>query len=194
MLFIDYVPLMLLNMAAGLFVLGYYACCGIGGEHQTRWAPAFGMTGLIALACGLHMVWNWPLPGSYNVAFGEMSVLLGVLFLGAAWAVAKGWNLHVVVVYGIFASLAAILIGARITDLELTQTPRLTYAGFLLTGLGGILFALVVFLGNKLLRMVAGAVLAAAALIWLWIGLNAYWGHLLSLKGWLPVVRQMIEK
>ena len=52
--------------------------------------------GLIALVFGAHLVMTWPIIGQYNDAFGEMSVLLGVTFLGAAvclarasWAVAS---------------------------------------------------------------------------------------------------------
>src|SRR3990167_4250520 len=81
-MFIDYVPLMLINMASGLCLLA--ACLRKANNPvvEKHWASGFLMSGAVALACGFHMVFNWPLPGSYNVAFGELSVLLGILFAG----------------------------------------------------------------------------------------------------------------
>jgi uncharacterized membrane protein len=51
------------------------------------------MSGFVALATGLHMIWNWPLPGSYNIAIGDLSVLFGIVFLGTALALAMSWRL-----------------------------------------------------------------------------------------------------
>src|SRR3990167_8018473 len=97
-MFIDYVPLMLINMSAGLFLLAY--CLKIGSKPIGKeWSAGFLMSGLVALICGFHMVFNWPLPGSYNVAFGELSVLLGILFAGAGIAIARGWDLSPVIMY-----------------------------------------------------------------------------------------------
>ena len=41
-MFIDYLPMMLVNMAAGLFVLAWFWCRGMDNPDQRAWAPAFG--------------------------------------------------------------------------------------------------------------------------------------------------------
>ncbi len=178
--FIDYVTLMLVNMTAGLVVLACFLWRDVAlSENRARWAPAFAAAGLVGTVCGFAMTFTWPLPGPYNIAFGEMSVLLGVLFLGAAWANAKGWDLRPLGVYALLAGAAAVLIGIRIIDLGLTAKPMLSGVGFILTGLGGV-FALpaLVFEKHAWLRRIGTIVLLAAAAIWAWTGYMAYWMHL----------------
>ena len=92
-MFIDFVALMLLNMAAGFGVLAFFLLMGLAGGDRKRWVAPFAMVGLVAIVCGFRMIFTWPLPGSYNSAFGEMSVLLGAIYLGIALSLAKDWNL-----------------------------------------------------------------------------------------------------
>ena len=119
-MFIDYISLMPINMVAGLFILAYYVYSGLDGADQKRWIPGFGMTGAIALTTGLHMIFTWPIPGSFNIAFGEMSVLLGIVFIGASVALAQNWELVTVTIYAFFAGVASILVGLRIITLGVT--------------------------------------------------------------------------
>jgi putative membrane protein len=87
-MFIDYVTLMLANMAAGLLVLAVFLWRDISAatpDSGRRWAPAMAVPGLIATITGFAMTFTWPLPSPYNIAFGETSVMLGVLFLAASW-------------------------------------------------------------------------------------------------------------
>ena len=98
------------------------------------------MVGVIALANGLRMIWNWPLPGSYNIAYGELSALFGIIFLGAALALEKGWRLLTVGIYACFAGLAAAIVGLRIIVLGMTKQPLVSGAGMILAGVGGALF------------------------------------------------------
>lgn len=188
-MFIDYVPLLLINMAAGLFLLAWYLYKGIEAVEQKNWAPAFVIVGLIALVNGLHMSWFWPLPGSYNVAFGEMSVFFGALFLGAGLTFAFGFNLLPLGIYSFFAGIAAVLIGIRIINLKLTQEPVVSGIGFILSGLAAISAGPVLhFRHNRALRSIIIAVLIAAAIIWLRTGLKAYWSHLSTLSKWVPAL------
>lgn len=188
-MFIDYVPLMLINMAAGLVLLAGYVHKGIDSSDQKKWAAGFLMSGLVALICGLHMSWNWPLPGSYNVAFGELSVLLGVLFLGAGLSLSKGWSLFSVALYGLFSGITAVVVGVRIINLKMTLEPLLSGMGFILTGSSGILILPAIHLKhNRGLRILIGFLLIIAAIIWLVTGYKAYWGHLASLAEWKPLL------
>jgi len=185
--FINYITLMLINMVAGLFLLAYYVYEGFDSKTQKQWIPGFGMTGAIALVTGLHMIFTWPVVGSFNIAYGELSVLFGIVFLGASISLAQGWDLLTVAIYAFFAGIAAILVGLRIINLGLTRQPLLSGVGFILTGLGGVCAAPALYLRtNRSLRLVGVVVLVAAALIWLLTGLLAYWGHLADYSKWAP--------
>ena len=122
---------MLLNMTAGFVVLAFFLLDGLQGDRK-RWAAPFAMVGLVAFLCGLHMIFTWPLPGAYNSAFGETSVLLGVIYLGIALSLAKEWNLAPIAIYGILAALVAVVLGVRIMDLKMTMKPELSGVGFIL--------------------------------------------------------------
>ena len=180
-IFGDYITLMLVNMAAGLFVLAAFFNWGINSPSQRNWCPGLAITGLVAFIMGLHMTIAWPIPGNYsfaNVVFGEMSVLFGAAMIGASLALAFKWLLHSVAIYGFVISLAAIVVGIRLSVLGLTQAPQLSMAGFVLTGLVGV-FALPVVGNpqNPILRRFVALVSAAAGLIWLFNGLMGYWAH-----------------
>jgi putative membrane protein len=184
--FIDYITLMLVNMAAGLLVLACFFVWGLDRPGERAWSAGLAVPGLIAFATGLHTTLTWPIPklesanlAWANPAYGETSIMLGALFLAAALATARGWSLVPVALYGLVAGATAILIGMRIMDLGLTQTPTLTAVGYFVTGSGGIL-ALAAVLGRKAaaLRFPVALALVAGAAIWLWIGFMGYWTHL----------------
>jgi putative membrane protein len=176
---IDYVALMLVNMAAGFFLLGCFVWRGLDAEDRINWAPAFGICGLVAAVCGLTMTFTWPLPRPYSMAYGEMSVLLGVLFLGTAWALARGWELMPLTIYAFFAGVAAALLGVRIIELGLTNNPILSGVGFILSGAAGLFSPVVVWQSEqKELRIVSSIVLFAISGIWAWTCYWAYWAHI----------------
>jgi len=133
----------------------------------------------VAAVGGFAMTFTSPIPKPYSMAFGEMSVLLGVLFLGAAWALAQGWSLLPLGVYAFFSGLAAVLIGVRIIHLSLTLAPLMSGGGFILTGLGGVCAGVVLWRREvNALRVVGGLVMLAAASIWALTGGMAYWSHM----------------
>lgn len=179
MAFIDYVSLMLINMAAGLFILALFLLKDIDRENNQFWAPAFALPGMIAVICGFAMTLSWPLPQPYNIAYGETSVMLGFLFLAAALSIAKGWELFPLGIYAFFAGLVGVIIGIRIINLGLTNEPLISGLGFILTGSSGI-FAELIILNRRMkwLRIVAVIILIATAIIWARAGYLAYWMHL----------------
>lgn len=189
-MFIDYVSLLLVNMVAGLVLLAAYVIAGPETSDPKKWIPGFGLVGFIALVFGVPMTLTWPLPGPYGSMYGEMSVLLGGLFLGAAFALARGWSLLTLGVYGFFAGLAAVVLGIRILDLRLTLMPALSGIGFILSGLGGVFAAptLVWFKGNRNFRILAAVILLAAAAIWAMTAYMEYWIHPHMFEHWKPLV------
>jgi putative membrane protein len=186
-MFIDYLTIMLVNLVVGFVLLAYYLFQGIGDPYQQRWVPGFAAVGIIGVATGLHMVFTWPLVSSFNIAFGEMELLFGVLFLIAALALAYDWSLVSVAIYAFFAGIAAIIVGARIIDRGMTQEPVLSGAGFILSGITAIaLLPVLYWVTSKPFRVAVAIIALAAAAIWAFTGYGAYWTHLESFAAWNP--------
>ena len=188
-MFIDWVALLLLNMLSGYFLLAWYVAAGLDDPDGKRWAPAFGMVGLVALVFGGIMATTWPLPGAFGNIYGEMSVLFGITFLGASVSLAKGWDLRPVALYGFFAGLAGMVQGVRIINLHITQVPLLSGIGFIVSGIGGVaaLPTLAWFRDNKLVRYAGALVLILAGLIWVATAYPALWMHAEGFKNWQPM-------
>ncbi|HEY3375792.1 MAG TPA: DUF981 domain-containing protein [Candidatus Aquicultor sp.] len=211
-MFIDYLALLLINLTAGLLLLAYYVYDGIerpvpdqagpgktaanqpiaarnlfGRPASASWAAAFAAVGLVGFVVGVHLVTTWPLPGAFNVAFGEPNLLFSTLFLGLALAVAFNWSLVPLSLYAFIAGITAIVVGIRIETLGLTNTPALSSAGYILTGLAGVLsLPVLAWLNGKTYRLILALILIVAALIWAFIGYDAFWVHLVEFAKWAP--------
>ncbi len=188
-MFIDYLTVLMINLAAGTALLAYFVLKGITSEDNKGFAAGFAVVGLIALVGGAHMSLNWPLPGSYNIGFGESTLLFGAVFLGAALAVAKGWDLMPISIYAFFAGIEALLVGIRIIDLGLTKSPLISGIGFILAGLGGVAAApgLALLKKNQTFRYLAAGTLILVSLFWAYTFYNTLWGHMDSFSSWVPL-------
>lgn len=187
-MFIDYVTLMIINMLAGHVILAYYIYKGLDDENPRHWSPGFGIVGLIALITGLHMIFTWPLPSSYNITHGEMSVFFGIIFLATSFALYNKLDLFTIAIYSLFAGAASVIIGARIIISDMTKGPVMSGLGFILSGLCGV-FSLPTYLlrNNKKIRIVGALGLLAAGAIWALIGYVSYYDHLESFAKWVPL-------
>lgn len=187
-MFIDYLTLIMINMVAGTVLLAYYLWRGMDDTDQRPYASAFAGVGLLAIILGLHLNLTWPLPGSYNIAFGEPTTLFGVVFLMTALSLSQGWNLVPVSIFAFFAGLDSLLVGVRVLSLGLTKEPLFSAVGFVMAGLGGVFSApfFMFFRNNKTFRMLAVLVLLATAAIWAFTFYGSLWGHLEIFAKWLP--------
>jgi putative membrane protein len=185
-MFIDYLTLMLANMAAALFLLSLYFVFFFEKDPKKA-VPGFLITGGIALVTGLAMSLTWPLPGSYNIAFGEPTVLLGALFFMAGLAINFGWELLTVGIFAFGAGAVAIFLGIRILDLRMTTEPEAASIGYILTGLAALLALPAIALPRmKWIRWVAAIVALVAAGIWVFVAFSSYWVHLKNFGTWTP--------
>jgi putative membrane protein len=186
-MFIDDTGVMLVGLAAGLVILAHYLYKNPGPDERTPWAAGFLAAGLLGLATAVPMVLTWPLPGSYNIAFGEPTLFLSVAFLGAAATLALRWEPLIPALYGFFGGPLAILIGLRIMDLGLTKSPTVAGVAYIATGLGALLtLPAIQFRQVRLFALAAATCLGVAALLFLTTGYEAYWQHLAAFAHWLP--------
>jgi putative membrane protein len=187
-MFIDFLTLVMINLVAGTVLLAYYLWKGLDEENQKPYAAAFFVTGLVSLVTGLQLSFTWPLPGSFNVGYGDATTLFGVVFLGMAIALWQAWSLIPVALYSFFAGIDAVIVGVRIYSLGLGQEPLVAAIGFILAGLGGIgaFPFLQWFRDNKAVRWFAIAVLVVTAAIWAVTFYGALWAHMASFSKWVP--------
>ncbi len=187
-MFIDFLTLVMINLVAGTVLLAFYLWRGIDEKDQRAYAAAFFMVGLVSLVTGLQISFTWPLPGSYNVGYGDATTLFGVVFIATAIALFFGSNLIPVSIYAFFAAIDSIVVGLRIFSLNLTKEPLISAVGFILAGLSGLgVFPFLMwFRQNKMVRWIGIALLLATAAVWAITFYGSLWGHLESFAKWVP--------
>ncbi len=187
-MFIDFLTLVMINLVAGTVLLAYYLWRGIDEEDQRPYAPAFLLTGLVSLVAGLQISFNWPLPGSYNVGYGDTTTLFGVVFLATGLALWQGWNLVPISIYAFFAAIDALIVGFRILSLNLTKEPLISAAGFVLSGLSGLgVFPFLMwFRKNQTVRWIGILLLVGTAVFWGVTFYGSLWGHMESFAKYVP--------
>jgi putative membrane protein len=185
-MFIDFLTLMLTNLVVALVLFALFIGRCIDTNPKLV-IPGFLLTGFIALATGFRMIFTWPLPGPYNFPYGEMTIFYGGFFFMAALALIFGWDLITIGIYAFFAGIAAVIVGVRILNLNLTSEPLLAAGGFVLTGLSSILTLPALFFKKaRLLRIILAVILLVCAVIWAFTGYAAYWQHFDAFAKWTP--------
>ncbi len=185
-MFIDFLTLMLTNLVVA-FVLFALFMGRLIDRDPKKVVPGFLLTGAIALLTGFRMIFTWPLPGPYNFAYGEMTVLYGGIFFVAGLAVVFGWDLITLGIYAFFAGIVAVIIGVRILNLNLTNEPLLAAGGFILSGLAAIITLPALFFKEaKVLRVILAILLLVCAASWAFTGYAAYWQHFDAFAKWMP--------
>jgi putative membrane protein len=190
-MYIDFLTFLLVNQAVGLTLLACYVYWDVDRSEQRRWAPGFALSGLAAAVLGLRLVFAWPLPGSFNLLYGEPSLFFGILMLMMAAVAWLELDLLPVAVYGTFAGFVSFLLGIQVLNLGLTKSPFLSGVSFLWTGLVGV-FAIPMLRYRRFhaFRVFGAGGLGAAALLWAVLGFNAYWAHVEPFMGWRPLTQQ----
>lgn len=186
-MFIDYLAVMLVNLGAGLALLAHYLYVRPAPKVRRSWAAGFFAVGLLGILTSLPMVLTWPLPGGYNVAYGEPGLFFSVLFIAAGLTLTFEWEPLIPAIYGFFGAIFAIVIGIRIQDLKLGSHPTVALLGFVLTGLGGLLvLPAIQWRDKRALSTITAVILGLAAIVWLFTGYEAGWGHILDFAKYLP--------
>lgn len=190
-MFVDYLTIFMGDIVAGFALLLYFVWSGMELQKSKAFAPAFGAVGLIGVITGLHMTLTWPLPGTYNIVFGEAFTLYGFVFLAAAFALAKEWDLTPVTIFGLVAGVYALILSAAVLKYGLTKHPTETFLAYLGAGLTGVLSPVVWKLrNNKVIRVLAIILLVLTLIAWFTTMYGSLIGHTDPQGGfgkWVPL-------
>ncbi len=185
-MFIDFLTVMLINMVIALVLFALYMAFFFE-KGAIKMIPGFLMTGFIALVTGLRTIFDWPLPGSYNILFGDLTVLFGALFFMAGLALVFGWDLITIGIFAFFTGAVAILLGVRILDLNITRAPLVSAAGYILTGITAMLSLPAIALPKlKVVRWLTALAAIGSAIIWAVVTFPSYWIHIDTFSTWAP--------
>ena len=138
-MFIDFLALALLVLVIGLAMVALYFAHYINNKPKNV-APGMLLAGFIGFVLGLYIIFTWPLPSSYNIAFGEPLVLFGALLFGTGLAIIREWDLVSLGVFAFLAGIVAIIVGVRLINLQMTKEPLISGLGYIFTGLSGVLY------------------------------------------------------
>jgi putative membrane protein len=185
-MFIDFLTLMLINMTVALILFALYMAFFIEKDAK-KMVPGFLVVGAIALVTGFRMIFTWPLPGSFNIAYGDPTVLLGAFFFMAGLAIAFGWDLLTIGIYSAVSGAAVILLAVRIYGLKMGSNPLEAALAFIGTGATAILALPAIALPKmKWIRWLTALASIVTAAGWVYVTFSAYWGHLESFAKWAP--------
>ncbi len=190
---IVFVTLMNANVAAALFILAVFVYKGIYSEYARNFIPAFAITGLVATTTGFYQTFTAPMPGSWNIAMGEPSVLIGVLLLGAAWTLSRSYSFAPLGVYAFAAGVVAVTVGARVINLELGRDSLETGVAIIVAGVPGILALPAAFWArsapgaSRIFQWLAIILLVVAAGMLAYASINGYWDHLEAYQDFVPI-------
>lgn len=187
-MFIDWLTLLLVNMMVALVLHSLFMGFWIDKDPK-KIIPGFLLTGAIALIAGFRMAFTWPLPGAYNIIYGELSVLFGAFLFMAGLSVHFGWNLLTIGIYSLFGGAVAILMGVRIWVSGMTSEPFVAGLGFVVTGATAVITLPGLALPKmKWIRWLVALGALGSAIIWILVGFPAYWAHIDSFGKWVPLV------
>ena len=185
-MFIDWLTLLLVNMMVALVLHSLFLAFWLDKDAK-KVIPGFLLAGAIALIAGFRMVFTWPLPGPYNIIYGELSVLFGALLFITGLAIHFGWSLFTIGIYALFAGAVAILMGVRIWVSALTSEPFVAGLGFVGTGAAAVLtFPSLAWPQMKWIRWLAALAAVLSAILWIIVGFPAYWQHIDAFGKWAP--------
>ncbi len=152
-----------------------------GKNLRMGFAASIGAAGLYLAITGLAISFTWPYAfsgGVYNILFGGIAALSGVLLLSLSAALFLNGSLRAVSYFAVVIGLYAVVDAYAMVTYGLTKEP-------LLSALGYLSFAAVAFLSvpmthsdNKYMRWIFAIFAFLFAIAWLYQASNFTWEHL----------------
>ncbi len=149
MVFIDDLALMLFTLPLVSVLISYTSIQaylsfrkegyqGIKRSLDDSIVPA-GILGVVITVIALWGEFTWTLPGSYNILFNDVYLLMGIIVLSYSFAVYTGKRLQTTGIFALFVGLITIYYGVVGFKLGLTQEPLALLGLYVTYGLAGVL-------------------------------------------------------
>lgn len=152
-----------------------------------------GMLGAFILIMGYFGEMVWPLPGSYNILFGDPFILMGIVITALAVALALRQKLQFVGILAAFSGLISIYYGYHAYMQGMTQEPLAMFGMYIAFGLTGVFTYFATYIYDKfpesngkpsnawtLILIIFWIGLIVSAALAAFTALNAVPGHLLN--------------
>ncbi len=184
MAFVDSLAVMLLAVAMSATFIAYYLLGIVKGKKMDSLAGPIFMLGIFDFLSGFYMSFFWPLPGAYNMLFGDPMLMLGIIMIAGGFSIYKNIDVRPISLIGFLLGiyLFAESYGMVAYHLE-TGADLVSALGFyLFAGLSGF-FSPLIYLkqkDNKKVYYFLAALLVLVVLAAMFIGIAAIIGHLSS--------------
>ena len=191
-LFIDSLTVMLFSLGISALMLAIYVYrIALLKKNASALAlPIIGF-GVFNVASGFMMSFTWPLPGSYNMLFGDPLLMLGILMTIGGYMLLKGMDIKILSVIGFFLGIYVLVgsIGMVSYGLETGLDMLLAMGLYIFAGLAGV-FSPIICMNSKGSGRYAFYflvfLLVMTALIALFIGYNGFYEHLHAFGKYFP--------
>lgn len=130
-----------------------------------------GILGVVILIMGFYGEMTWPLPGSYNILFGDPFMFIGMILIMMVLAIWFKQKLQYVGILAFFAGIIAIYYGANAYLDKMTSSPIAMLGLYIAFGLTGIFTFPTTLIYDMLPGKEKASKAWTAVLVIFWIGL-----------------------
>ncbi len=190
--FIDPLTVMLLSLGMSALLLAlYYFRVGSGKKDiSSLVVPAF-ILGLFNAVSGFLMSFTWPLPGSYNMLFGDPLLVLGLLMIAGSYMISKGMDVKALSLLGFLLGIYLLVGMIGITQFHMeTGNDWLTATGLYAFSMLAAIFSPILYLkpkgSNKYAYYFEVFLLVVVMLLALLIGYMGFYEHLGAFSTYFP--------
>ena len=168
----------------GTITLHYNSSLGFGDESKDLrkgFAVAAGAAGFYLFVSGMMISFSWPFSlsgGVYNVLFGGVATLGGLLLLTGAFVVFLNGSLRPVSYFAAAVGLYAVVDAYSIVKYGLTSAPMLCALGYLSFAAPALLSVPAAHLSSKWWKWLFAVFSILFAIAWLYQAANFTYAHL----------------
>ncbi|MCL4406493.1 DUF981 family protein [Candidatus Parvarchaeota archaeon] len=151
MAFVDSLAVMLLITGFSAIILALFVYFSVRGKKDMSMlvVPGF-IFGLFDLVSGFIMSFTWPLPGAYNMLFGDPILALGLLLVAGSYMIYKKMDVRVLSIFAFFLGIYIAMSAAGMANFNLESGSHFLAAfGFYVAASLSALFSPVVYLNAK---------------------------------------------
>ncbi len=184
MVFIDSLTVMLLSTGFTALIISFYIFMLIKAKKDFTQliVPAF-VFGLFDAVSGFVMSFTWPLPGSYNILFGDPLLIAGLILISGACMLYKKIDLRILSIFAVFLGIYILIGAVAMFAFHLESGNDLISASalYILSGLSSVLSPSIYMnpKGNgRFLYWILFIMLILTALVSFFISFNGLYMHL----------------